>query len=385
MSSFRNINDQKWQKNNTLLSSTCRAEQDWDAGYFVAWPGKTDFNFADPPDFADSRAEWLNKPKPREPFLAYTNLFKTHESQIRDEGGGFAKNTKRLTAAQRHSPAKLTPPPYHPDTPEVRADLARYYDLVTAVDYEVGDVLRWIEAQGIAENTIVIFFGDHGRGLPRSKRWCYDSGLHVPLLIRWPKQIPAGSVREDLTCFLDLSATCLALGGSKVPADFAGRILLGPNTQPEPKYVFGARDFQDETFDRIRSVRDRQWHYLRNYHPELPHAQFIDTMELGPTMRAWRREFAAGHLTDAQKFFFAKMKPVEELYDTSVDPWEVNNLATDPAHSAKLQELRAAMNNWVASTHDMAEKLSAEEMVKQGIIQPRDPKYAERLAKWAGK
>lgn len=355
-----------------------------DAGYFVAWPGKTDFNFEEPADFADTRQGWLKKPAPTQPFFAYVNFTQSHESQVRNDADKFADNTRRLTPAQRHDPAKMVLPPYYPDTPEARADLARYYDLATSVDHDVGDVLKWIDDNGIAGNTVVIFFGDHGRGLPRSKRWCYDSGLRVPLIVRWPGHIEPGAVRGDLVCFLDLSATCVALGGGKVPADFRGRVFLGPDVQPEPPFVFGARDYMDETFDRIRSVRGPRFHYLRNYHPELPYAQPIDYMEKGPAMQAWRRAFAAGELTGPQKLFFAKTKPKEELYDTELDPWEIRNLADDPQHAERLAGMRAALDRWVAATRDMAETLSAEQMVEQGIIRPRDEKYIERREKRSG-
>ena len=348
-----------------------------EAGYFVAWPGKTDFNFNPPADFADSTKNWLKSPPPKQPFFAYLNFTQSHESQVRNDNDKYAANTKRLTPEQRHDPAKMALPPYHPDAPEVRADLARYYDLVTSVDYDAGDVLQWLDDHKIADNTVVILFGDHGRGIARSKRWLYDSGLHTPLLVRWPGHIAAGSVREDLVAFLDLAPTCLALAGVEVPAEMQGRIFLGERTQPEPKQVFAARDFMDETYDRIRSVRDRQFRYVRNFHPELPYAQHIEYMERGPTMQAWRRLHAEGKLNPVQDAFFAPTKPKEELYDTAADPWETRNLADDPPHAAKLAELRAALDDWLVKTHDLG-GMTVEEMVAQKIIKPRDPIYGER-------
>jgi arylsulfatase A-like enzyme len=267
----------------------------------VAWPTKTDFNFKDVPDFADSRQSWLAKAPPAGPFFAYINLFVTHESQVRNDGNKFAQNTARLTPGQRHDPAKLTLPPFWPDAPEVRRELANYYDLVTAVDYGVGDVLKWLEDNKLTENTIVIFFGDHGRGMPRFKRWCYDSGVHVPLLVRWPGKIAPASVREDLVGFVDLPATMLSLAGVPVPNSFDGQVFLGPDTAPERHYVYAHRDFMDETFDRIRSVRDKRWHYLRNFHPELPYSQRNDYMEIGKTMQVWREWNAAGKLPPIPK------------------------------------------------------------------------------------
>jgi uncharacterized sulfatase len=349
-----------------------------DAGYYVAWPKKTDFNFKDPANFADTRDEWLEKDKPpQQPFFGYVNLFVTHESQVRNDGNKFADNTSRLKPEQRHDPAKIKLPPFWPDAPEVRREVANYYDLCTAVDYSVGDVLAWLDRAGLAENTVVVFFGDHGRGMPRHKRWCYDSGTHVPLIVRWPGKIPAGSVREDLVAFLDLSATMLALGGVPRPAEFDGQVFLGPETAPARKYVYAHRDYMDEVYDRIRSVRDKRWHYLRNFAPELPYAQRIDYMERGKTMQVWREANAAGKLNAAQALFFAPTKPKEELYDTDADPHEIHNLAADPSHSAKLTELRNACDEWLKKTKDLG-ALSVEEMVSRGIIAPRDPKYEER-------
>jgi uncharacterized sulfatase len=137
-----------------------------EAGYHVSWPGKTDFNFQQAKSFADSTAQWWKKDAvPPQPFFAYANFIQTHESQVRNDGDKYAANTKRLTAAQQHDPAKMALPPFWPDAPEVREELARYYDLVTSVDYDMGDVLAWLDKHGLAENTVVICFGDHGRGM----------------------------------------------------------------------------------------------------------------------------------------------------------------------------------------------------------------------------
>ncbi|MHA3775601.1 sulfatase family protein [Verrucomicrobiota bacterium sgz303538] len=349
-----------------------------DSGYFVAWPGKTDFNFKEPQNFADSRANWLKSPAPKQPFFAYMNLFDTHESQIRNDGNKFAQNTKRLTSEQRHDPAKMQLPLFWPDAPEVRRELANYYDLATAIDYTMGDILQWIDDNGIADNTVVIFFGDHGRGMPRYKRWVYDTGTHVPLMVRWPGKIKPETVREDLVSFVDLPATALALGGVEIPQSFDGQVILGPQTAPERKYVYAHRDYMDETLDRIRSVRDKRFRYVRNFHPELPYAQEIDYMEIGKTMQVWRRWNSEGKLNAVQKLFFAPNKPDEELYDSEADPFEINNIATDPKYADKLVELRAACDEWIKKTNDMG-AIPAEELVRTGVIKERNSKYAERL------
>jgi uncharacterized sulfatase len=351
-----------------------------DAGYYVAWPGKTDFNFADPANFADSRVNWLKQSPPREPFFAYINLNQSHESQVRNDGNKFATNTRRLTAEQRHSPEQMVLPPFWPDVAEVRREVANYYDLVTSVDYDVGDVLAYLDKHGLKENTVLVFFGDHGRGMPRFKRWCYDTGTHVPLLVRWPGKIPAGTVRDDLIAFVDLPATVLSIAGVPIPSEFDGQVFLGPHRAAPRKYVYAHRDYMDETLDRIRSVRDARFHYLRNFHPELPFAQRIEYMELGKTMQAWRRANSEGTLNAAQSLFFAPTKPREELYDTELDPFELHNLAADPRHVAKLEELRAACDQWIASTGDRG-AIPVDELIEKKIIAPRNNKYNERAAR----
>jgi uncharacterized sulfatase len=366
-----------------------------DAGYHVAWPGKTDFNFVDPKDLATSRQPWhkakaegATAPALPQPFFAYVNFIQSHESQIRNDGNKYPANTRRLTAAQRHDPAKMVLPPFWPDAPIVREELARYYDLVTSVDYDVGDVLAWLDANKLADNTVVFLFGDHGRGMPRYKRWVNDTGTHTPLIVRWPAKMKAGTVREDLVEFLDFPATALALATGSVPKEFEGRpMLTADGTAPAEsrRYVHAHRDYMDETLDRIRSVRDERYRYIRNFMPELPYAQRIDYMEQGGTMKAWREWQAAGKLNAVQSIFFAPAKPKEELYDSEADPFEVKNLAEDPKQAEKLAELRKEMDRWLAATNDFAGRMTAEEMVKAGIIQPRDEKYEERKKAAPGK
>jgi uncharacterized sulfatase len=381
------------------------------AGYFVAWPGKTDFNFDVPSDAFDSTADWLMdegvRPtakkkagkmlaplKSRQPFFAFINLGDSHESSIRmmDKFNNF---TAKLKPEERHDPAKMSVPPYHPDAPEVRRDLANYYDLVTAVDQKVGAVLKFLDEQGLADNTVVFLTGDHGRGLSRSKRWVYDSGIHVPLIVRWPGQIKPGTVREDLVSFIDFAPTVLALadihfpvggkptnvpGGANSTAEIyqplQGIVFLGPRAQ-DRKYVFAARDRMDETYDRIRAVRTTQFKYIHNFEPQLPYAQRIAYMDEMPTMQVWRRLNAEGKLTGAQKLFFAPTKPREELYDMQSDPHEIHNLADSPEHQAVLKELRAALDKWIEDTHDLG-AVPEQELIKRSLVRDILSTYAGR-------
>ena len=347
------------------------------AGYFVAWPGKTDFNFDVPDDAFDSTADWTKK-LPRQPFFAYKNFGASHESSIR-MSDKFKTVTAQLKPSERHDPAKIMLPPFYPDTPEARRDLANYYDLVTAVDYEVGETLKYLEEQGVAENTVVFFFGDHGRGLPRYKRWVYESGIHAPLIVRLPGVIEPGSVRDDLVSFIDFAPTMLALANAEPPsaAGLQGRIFLGPKAGPEPKYIFAARDRMDETYDRIRTARSRQFQYIRNFHPELPYAQRIAYMDEMPTMQAWRRHNSEGKLTGPQKLFFAETKSREELYDVEADPHEIRNLADLPEHQTRLKEMRAALDMWMEQTKDLG-AVPEEELIKRGLVRDVLSSYDDR-------
>jgi uncharacterized sulfatase len=370
------------------------------AGYTICWPtkagfGKTDFNFEVPKDAFDVRADWTQK-KPKEPFFGYFNITWSHESKIRADEKTFAKLTEKLKPNERHDPKNMQVPPYHPDAPEVRRDLANYYDLVTAVDKKMGEVLDTLDKWGIASNTVVILTGDHGRGLPRSKRWVYDSGIHVPLIVRWPGKIKAGEVRDDLVSFIDFAPTMLSVANIEpfeVRAVFArdpgvsaerypqmqGNVFLGDQRQIR-KYVFAARDRMDETYDRIRAVRDKQFEYIRNFEPQLPYAQRIAYGEEMPTMQIWRKWNAEGKLNAAQKLFFAPTKPKEELYDCEADPHEINNLADDPKYAKKLKELRGELDKWIQQTHDMG-AIPETELIKRGIVADKLSSYDARKVK----
>jgi N-sulfoglucosamine sulfohydrolase len=343
------------------------------AGYRVIWPaqggiGKTDFNFDVPKGWVDVQVDWTRQPEVLQPpFFAIYNITVTHESQVRASRYQYVRNTARLKPEQRHDPNKVRIPPYYPDTWAVRDCVAVYHDNITAMDYIVGDILKLLEDKKLVQNTIVIFYSDHGAGLPRCKRWPYDSGLRVPLLVRWPGVIPPGTVRDDLVALLDIAPTLLALAGVEPPKYMHGRIFLGPRTQPEPQYLFAARDRMDEAYDRIRSVRDRRYRYIRNFHPELPYMQYINYMDEMPIMRDWRRLAFEGRLNPTQKLFMSRTKPKEELYDLDNDPYEINNLAQSPQHQEILQRMRAALDRWIAETKDLGE-IPEQELIRRGIV-----------------
>ena len=338
------------------------------AGYYCTNNVKTDYQFDVPAtawDENSNKADWRGR-DPGQPFFSVINFITTHESQIRDP----SKQTQNLVAAlkpeQRHDPAKMIVPPFYPDTPVVRRDIANYYDNITAVDGQVAAVLQRLEEDGLAEDTIVWFWGDHGRGMPRYKRWLYDTGLHVPLIVRVPEKwrnyvrpdnadtLKPGSTIDHLTAFVDFAPTVLSLAGVDLPKHFQGQAFFGPHRAEKPReHVYGHRDRMDETYDLIRTVRDKRFRYVRNFMPWQPYSQDIAYMNEMPTMQEWRRLHAEGKLTGPAADWFRKAKPVEELYDTETDPFEINNLAADPRYVITLERLRVRLEGWMREIGDV--------------------------------
>ena len=337
------------------------------AGYYCTNNVKTDYQFDPPPSAWDensNKAHWRNRGKDQ-PFFAIFNFTLSHESQIRNRSEGMLKRLNGLTPQERHNPDKAVLPPYYPDTPLVRQDWAQYYDIITLTDKLVAGVLEELEDDGLADDTIVWFWGDHGRGLPRAKRWIYDSGLHVPLIIRipakWrklampdnPDAVRPGSVNDDLVAFIDFAPTMLSLAGIKIQDYIQGRAFLGGQKAKPREYIFAARDRMDEAYDLIRAVRDKRYKYIRNYMWFLTRGQDIDYMNQMPTMQEMRRLNAEGKLEGPQKQYFEPTKPVEELYDTTTDPHEVKNLADDPKYKDVLQRMRRVHAKWARETGDV--------------------------------
>jgi N-sulfoglucosamine sulfohydrolase len=369
------------------------------AGYYCTNNVKTDYNFEAPPsntppltvwDESSRTAHWRNR-APGQPFFAVFNLTVTHESQIRTSPEAFAKNIAALRPEDRHDPAKAVLPPYYPDTPVVRNDWARYYDLITAMDLQATAILKQLEEDGLADNTVVFFWGDHGRGLPRAKRWVYDSGIRVPLLVRWPGKIQPGSVRDEVVSLVDLGPTVLSIAGVPIPKHMQGQGFLGDQQAPAREYVFAHRDRMDEAYDMMRAVRDRRYKYIRNFFPGRPYAQHIAYMEEMPTMQEMRRvnkehfnalsPYYGNAMTAAQRLFFLPEKPEEELYDTLGDPHEVRNLARSSEHQSVLKKMRTVLEQWRKETDDLglvSEEELRERMRPGGIwVQTAQPSIHE--------
>jgi arylsulfatase A-like enzyme len=324
------------------------------AGYWTSNNVKTDYQFGAPFtvwDEISDTTDWRNRPDESQPFFSVINLEVTHESQT------FPNSPARRGKPLVTDPAKVQVPPYYPDTPKVREEIARFYDDIADMDTQVGAILKRLEEDGLADNTIVFYWADHGDGLPRAKRSLYDSGLRVPLMIRWPKGLGAapfraGSVNDQLVSFIDLAPTVLALAGATIPAQMQGRVLVGPRAQPEPRYVFAARDRMDGEYDMMRSARDHQYLYIRNFQPELPYAGFLPYRNESGIMQEWLRLRAEGKLTGAPALWMANHRPAEELYDVQKDPFQIHDLSADPAYAAVLERMGRAVEEQMARIHD---------------------------------
>jgi uncharacterized sulfatase len=323
-----------------------------EAGYYCTNNSKTDYQFSHPKetwDMSGRKGHWRNRKK-GQPFFAVFNFTGCHESGIASEAK-YKTVSANLKPSQRQDASKLSLPPYYPDTPIVREDWKRNYELITAMDSWAGDLIAQLKEDGLYENTIIFFWSDHGVGLPRAKRWLYDSGTRVPLIVRMPKSagLKAG-VNNRLVSSIDFGPTVLSLAGLEIPKHMQGRSFIGGTPR---KFVFGARDRMDERYDIIRSVRGPRFRYIRNYEPLKTYYQYMNTPEKGATMREIRRVAAAGKLPNAAKLFMASAKPTEELYDLETDPHEIHNLVGKRNHINKLNELRAAHSDWVKRTGDL--------------------------------
>ncbi|MCP3914071.1 MAG: sulfatase-like hydrolase/transferase [bacterium] len=321
------------------------------AGYYCTNRSKQDYNLEKPSkvwDASNGKAHWRNRAE-NTPFFAVFNFTVTHESQIR----------KRPHKAV-HDPAEVRVPAYHPDTDEVRQDWAQYYDKLTEMDARAGRVLAELEEDGLTGDTIVFYFGDHGAGMPRSKRWPYDSGLRVPLIVSIPERFrhlapegfEPGSRSERLVGFVDLAPTVLSLAGVEPPRAMQGGAFLGTHASDAARHLFGFRGRMDERYDLVRSITDGRFVYVRNFMPHRIYGQYLDYMFQTPTTRVWRALYDAGELTPEQAAFW-EPKPTEELYDLESDPDEVHDLIGSPEHAATRNRLREALLEHLVRTRDL--------------------------------
>jgi arylsulfatase A-like enzyme len=324
-------------------------------GYYCTNNSKQDYNLRATKEAwheSSRSAHWKNRPK-GSPFFAIFNFTVSHESQIR----------KRPHKAV-HDPNKVRVPAYHPDHPAVRQDWAQYYDKITEMDVMVGNKLEELKEAGLEEDTIIFYYGDHGSGMPRSKRWPYFSGLNVPLIVHIPEkykdlqpsEYKAGGRTDRRVGFIDLAPTLLSLAGKKPPAHFQGKAFLGKYNAKPREYNYGFRGRMDERYDMVRTVVGERYIYIRNYMPHKLYGQHVGYMFITPTTQVWKQLYDDGKLNEAQSHFW-KTKPAEELYDLYKDPDEVNNLLTTGDcscdHKDTLQKMRKALKEHTAEIRDV--------------------------------
>lgn len=360
-----------------------------EAGYYCTNNSKEDYNLKKSPgvwDESSAKAHWKNRTD-GQPFFAIFNETCSHESQLR----------KRPHDAI-HDPAGVRVPAYHPDTPEVRQDWAQYYDQVTLADASAGRRLKELEEAGLAADTIVFYYADHGGGMPRSKRWPCNSGLQVPMVVyfppKWqhlaPKEYRAGGKSDRLVSFVDLAPTLLSLADLQPPEWMQGHAFAGKfQTEPQP-FVYGFRGRMDERIDCVRSVTDGRFVYVRNYMPHLSQGQHVAYQFETPSTRVWRKLFDEGKTTPEQSIFWTVPKASEELYDLQSDPDEVHNLAAKPEHAETLARLRQAQEALALKIRDVGLLPEGEMHRRSAGASPYDMGHDEakypvaRVLKFAG-
>jgi arylsulfatase A-like enzyme len=284
---------------------------------------------------------YKNAPKDA-PFFYVKNHYISHESRI------WLRKDKPLTV----NPEEVTIPAYYPDIPIVRNDIARKYSNIEALDKEVGQLLDQLEADGVLDNSIIFFWSDHGGNLLRQKRAVGNSGLHVPLLIRYPDGYRAGEIDDRLVSLMDLGPTVMSLLGIKPPQHLDGRAFAGKYEQAPRKLIFGSADRFDESTDMQRSVLDGRYVYVKNFMPELPliyRNKYREQIPMNAKLIALNQE---KKLKGDASYIFMDTKPLEEFYDLQNDPYEVHNLAKDPNYATKIKGYRKALKDWQIEIED---------------------------------
>ncbi len=364
-------------------------------GYYCSNNDKTDYQFVPPQtawDESSSYAHWRNRKK-NQPFFAVFNFDITHESQVfwptskknLRYNQNFPQNpdinpvagwNEKIdsTAWKLHIPHDLPVPipPYLPDTKPVKEDIRRVYSNIKVLDSQVGLILQQLEADGELENTIIVWYTDHGGPLPRQKRLLYDSGIKVPMIIRFPNKQYAGQVDDQLISFIDLAPTTLTIAGIDLPDYFQGRSFIGKSHDPKRNYIHAAADRFDGQYDMIRAVRDKRFKYLKNFNPDQAYYLPIAYRENMKSMQELLRLHQLGELNEIQSQWFRSEKPEEELFDCVNDPHELNNLANNPNYQEKLKELRIQCQQWMADINDKG-KIPEKDIIQSfwpGLQQP---------------
>ncbi|MBS9462885.1 sulfatase [Flagellimonas sp. 389] len=349
---YANSNGSQHMRSNNLLSETVRffPEHLREKGYYCTNNEKEDYNTTVTRTIWDESSEtahYRNR-KDGQPFFHVRNIHTTHESRLHDS----------IPLSELiHRPEKMVIPPYHPTTKDIKHDWAQYYDRITQMDAEVGEILEELERSGLAENTIIFYFSDHGGALARSKRYLYETGTHVPFIVRIPEKYKEwrpsaiGDSVDRLISFVDLAPTMLGLANIIRPEYLQGTVFLGKYKENAQDYVHMFKGRMDERYDMSRAIRDKRFRYIKNYNPFRVHGQPLSYLFRARSIRSWQREWESGNLNEVQSLFW-KTKPQEELYDTENDPWEVYNLADDPDYLPVLLRMRKENLNWVNTIKD---------------------------------
>jgi len=329
-------------------------------GYYCTNNSKEDYNFYDSTiwDESSNQAHWRNRPD-NKPFYSVFNIETTHQSQIfGNDETFFNKYGKQLTDEERTDPESIPLKPYYFDTPQVRKLWSRYYDLVALMDRKVGEILEQLKEDKLDENTIVFFYSDHGTGMPRAKRALYNSGVKVPFIVYIPEKyqnlvnFTSGSSTDEIVSFVDFPPTVLSLLDLKIPEYMQGKAFLGKNRAETRDFAFATSDRVDEAFEISRTVKGKDYSYIRNFLPHLPLIQpnfYTDQSEI---MKELRRLKTVTDMTPAQKSMWLPRRAPEELYDLENDPDEINNLALDSKYKPVLLKMRSELNNWIIRTRD---------------------------------
>lgn len=330
-------------------------------GYYCSNNVKEDYNFPTPDDAWDessNKAHWRGK-KDGQPFFSVLNFMTTHQSRTRYGKDELDELNKTLSPEEHIDPDSLTLPPYYPDTPTVRINMAALYTQVTIMDKEFQQIMDQLKEDGLEDNTIVFFYSDHGTGLPRGKRWLLDSGLQVPFMVHFPKKYEhlahqdMGTVSDELISFIDLAPTALSLAGQSPNDYMQGQVVLGKEKEKPRRYVHAIRDRVDEVLMLSRSVRDHRYQYIRNFMPHRARMQRSFFSELTPLRQEIRALHKEGKLKGHETWLMQDSIPVDELYDTSTDPYELHNLADDPNFKDTLTRLKSELFRWMKETNDL--------------------------------
>ena len=337
------------------------------AGYFTSNNVKTDYNSGNYQeitraswDASSDTAHWRDRKK-GQPFFCVFNLMTSHQSRtmVWPHEKFLSEVQNKLTESEIHDPAKVCLPPYYPDTPVVRKTVARFYDCVTAMDKQVGALLKQLEDDGLAEDTIVFFYSDHGSGMPRHKRALLDSGMHVPLIVRFPKKFQdlapgkPGTKTARLVSFDDFGPTALNLANVDVPDYMDGKSYLGSRQDKPREFVYGHRDRVDEVHDLARCVRDNRYLYIRNFMPHLSYNQRTFWPDLGEIRHEFYRLANPVKMTAPQWHFAGPSRPLEELYDRQSDPLNLHNLAGSNAHRDVQVKMRDELFRHIRDSRDL--------------------------------